>query len=242
MRRDDRLRIRRQHGADVQVGDTVVIVGVGGIGAAAIQGARVAGAQQIVAIDPVPWKLDQAKIFGATHTASSMADALPLLAEITRGVMADSAILTVGVAHGDMVGPLMSLVRKGGNAVVTAVAPFAEAQANLSLFELTIWQKQLRGSLYGAYAPAVAVPRLLNLYRRGLLQLDEMVTRPLLARRTAAGLRRHARRAQHPRAGRLRLLTPPARLPPRAHVVTSLTGARTRRPGRGQARPNVARP
>ena len=106
-----------------------------------------------------------------------MEEALPLINEITRGVMADSAILTVGVAHGGMVAPLMSLVRKGGNAVVTALAPFAETTANLSLFELTIWQKQLRGSLYGAYAPAVAVPRLLSLYRRGLLQLEEMVTR-----------------------------------------------------------------
>ena len=163
--------------AEVQPGDTVVIVGVGGIGAAAIQGARVAGAEQIVAIDPVPWKLDQAKIFGATHTAASMEEAMPLITEITRGVMADSAILTVGVAHGDMVGPLMGLVRKGGNAVVTAIAPWTEATANLSLFELTIWQKQLRGSLYGAFAPAVAVPKLLSLYRRGLLQLDEMVTR-----------------------------------------------------------------
>jgi S-(hydroxymethyl)glutathione dehydrogenase/alcohol dehydrogenase len=71
----------------------------------------------------------------------------------------------------------MGLVRKGGKAVVTAIAPWTEAQANLSLFELTIWQKQLRGSLYGEFAPAVAVPRLLSLYRRGLLQLDEMVTR-----------------------------------------------------------------
>lgn len=163
--------------AEVQPGDTVVVVGVGGIGAAAIQGARVAGAEQIVAVDPVPWKLDQAKIFGATHGAASMEEAVPLLSEITRGVMADSAILTVGVAHGNMVGPLMALIRKGGKAVVTAVAPWTEAEANLSLFELTIWQKQLRGSLYGASAPGVAVPRLLGLYRRGLLQLEEMVTR-----------------------------------------------------------------
>jgi NDMA-dependent alcohol dehydrogenase len=163
--------------AEVQVGDTVVVVGVGGIGAAAIQGARVAGASQIVAVDPVPWKLDQAKIFGATHTAASMEEAIPLVNDITRGVMADSSILTVGVAKGDMIAPLMSLVRKGGNCVVTGISPIADMQVTMSLFELTIWQKNLRGSLYGANSPAVAVPKLLNLYRRGLLQLDEMVTR-----------------------------------------------------------------
>jgi S-(hydroxymethyl)glutathione dehydrogenase/alcohol dehydrogenase len=165
------------HAADVAPGNTVVVVGVGGIGASAIQGARIAGAEQIVAVDPVPWKLDQAKLFGATHGAASMEEATALVADITRGVMADSAILTVGVAHGDMVGPLLSLVRKGGIGVVTAVAPMAEMTANLNLFELTIWQKQLRGALFGASAPAVAIPRLLGLYRRGLLQLDEMVTR-----------------------------------------------------------------
>ena len=163
--------------AEVQVGDTVVVIGVGGIGAAAIQGARVAGAEQIVAVDPVPWKLDQAKVFGATHTVASMQEAMPLINEITRGVMADSAILTVGVATGDMIAPLMSLVRKGGKCVVTAISPIADTAVTMSLFELTIWQKELRGSLYGANAPAVAVPQLLSLYRRGLLQLDEMVTR-----------------------------------------------------------------
>ena len=189
--------------AEVQPGDTVAIVGVGGIGAAAIQGARVAGAEQIVAIDPVPWKLDQAKIFGATHTAASMEEAMPLITEITRGVMADSAILTVGVAHGDMVGPLMGLVRKGGNAVVTAIAPWTEATANLSLFELTIWQKQLRGSLYGAFAPAVAVPKLLSLYRRGLLQLDEMVTRRYTLDQVQQGYDDMHAGPQHPRSHRL---------------------------------------
>jgi NDMA-dependent alcohol dehydrogenase len=146
---------------EVAAGETVVVVGIGGIGAAALQGARLAGAEQILAIDPVDWKREPAKRFGATHFASSMEEALPLLAEMTRGVMADCAILTVGVARGDMVGPLLSLVRA----------------ANLWLFELTLWQKQLRGSLYGGVAPALMIPKLLSLYQSGLLQLDEMVTR-----------------------------------------------------------------
>ncbi|WP_261566532.1 NDMA-dependent alcohol dehydrogenase [Frankia gtarii] len=163
--------------AEVSAGDTVVVVGVGGLGSAAIQGARVAGADQIIAVDPVAWKLDQAKLFGATHGVASMEEAVPLLRELTRGVMADSAILTVGVAHGDLVGPLLALVRKGGIAVVTAITPMREKSSNLALYELVLWQKQLRGSLYGGFPPAVGIPRLLNLYQRGLLRLDEMVTR-----------------------------------------------------------------
>jgi NDMA-dependent alcohol dehydrogenase len=161
---------------EVAPGDTVVVVGIGGIGAAALQGARVAGAEQILAIDPVAWKQEPAKRFGATHFASSMEEAQPLLAEMTRGVMADCAILTVGVAHGDMVGPLLSLVRKGGRGVVTSIAPFAERATDLWLFELTLWQKQLRGSLYGGLSPALMIPKLLSLYQSGLLQLDEMIT------------------------------------------------------------------
>ncbi|WP_261566033.1 NDMA-dependent alcohol dehydrogenase [Frankia gtarii] len=163
--------------AEVRPGDTVVVVGIGGIGAAAVQGARVAGAQHIVAVDPVAWKLDQAKVFGATHGVASMAQAVPLVAELTRGVMADSAILTVGVAHGDMIAPLLALVRKAGIGVVTAITPYRESTVTMSLGTLTTWQKQLRGSLYGEYAPAVAIPQMLSLYRRGLLQLAEMVTR-----------------------------------------------------------------
>jgi NDMA-dependent alcohol dehydrogenase len=161
---------------EVAPGETVVVVGIGGIGAAALQGARIAGAEQILAVDPLEWKREPAKRFGATHFASTMAEAQSLLAEMTRGVMADCAILTVGVARGEMIGPLLSLVRKGGKAVVTAIAPFTERSANLWLLELTLWQKQLRGSLYGGVAPAVTIPKILSLYQSGLLQLDEMIT------------------------------------------------------------------
>src|SRR5262249_1535847 len=63
----------------VQPGETVVVAGIGGIGANALQGARVAGAQTIIAIDPVEFKREQAKIFGATHTAASFEEAFPIV-------------------------------------------------------------------------------------------------------------------------------------------------------------------
>ena len=80
--------------ADVSPGDTVVVIGCGGIGSGAIQGARLAGAEKIVVVDLVETKRDKAFEFGATHFTTSMPEATELVAELTRGVMADSALLT----------------------------------------------------------------------------------------------------------------------------------------------------
>ncbi|MFI5952708.1 NDMA-dependent alcohol dehydrogenase [Cryptosporangium sp. NPDC051539] len=163
--------------AKVQPGETVVVVGIGGVGAAAVQGARIAGAEQILAIDPVEFKREQAKKFGATHTAAGVAEAVELLKEITPdGMLADAAIYTVGVGRGDEIAGLMSLVSKGGRVVVTAVSPMEDTQVTMSLFELTIWQKELRGTLFGAANGRKEIPTLLRLYQSGQLMLDEMIT------------------------------------------------------------------
>ena len=76
--------------ADVAQGDVVVVVGVGGVGMNAVQGARMAGAKYVVAVDPVEFKQKSALDFGATHTAGSMEEALPLVVELTRGQLADA--------------------------------------------------------------------------------------------------------------------------------------------------------
>lgn len=80
--------------ADVRPGDIVVVVGVGGIGINAVQGAVMAGATYVVAVDPVSMKLEVAKSLGATHTAASMSEALPLLRELTAGYLAEKVIMT----------------------------------------------------------------------------------------------------------------------------------------------------
>jgi NDMA-dependent alcohol dehydrogenase len=162
---------------EVRSGDTVVVVGAGGLGMAAVQGARTAGASQIVAVDPVAWKRDAAKEFGATHSAVDVAYALPLVTEITRGAMAAAVVLTPSVAHGDLVGPAMLLAGKRGRIVVTAVAPTTQTEIACNLTDLTFMEKQLRGALYGSENPRTAVPKLLDLYRKGDLKLDEMITR-----------------------------------------------------------------
>ena len=80
----------------------MVVVGVGGIGANAIQGAKLAGAKRIFAIDPLEYKREKAMEFGATHTAASLEEALPLVQEITWGTMANKVIMTMGVGSGEL--------------------------------------------------------------------------------------------------------------------------------------------
>jgi S-(hydroxymethyl)glutathione dehydrogenase/alcohol dehydrogenase len=163
--------------AAVRPGETVVVVGIGGVGSAAVQGARIAGAEKIIAVDPVEFKREKAKQFGATHTAASVAEATELVRELSQGVMADAAIYTVGVARGEEIQSLIGLVSKGGRVVVTAVSPMLDTTVTLSLFELTIFQKELRGTLFGAANGRAEIPNLLRLYSSGQLYLDEMITK-----------------------------------------------------------------
>lgn len=165
------------HAAEVQPGETVVVVGVGGIGINAVQGAKVAGAKHIIAVDPVEFKQKAALDVGATHTSSSMEEAVPLVTDLTLGVMAESVILTPSVLHGDLLAPALGLTAKGGKCVVTAVAPIAQTEASINLFEMVMWQKQVRGALFGAGNPRFDIPNLLAMYKEGQLKLDELITR-----------------------------------------------------------------
>jgi NDMA-dependent alcohol dehydrogenase len=163
--------------AEVQPGDTVVVVGVGGVGINAVQGARMVGAKNVVAVDPIEFKQKTALDFGATHTAGSMEDALPLVTELTRGQMADAVILVPSVMYGDLMADALQLTGKGGTCVVTGVAPQWQKECSINLFELAMWQKEVRGVVFGAANPRVDIPNLLGLYKSGQLKLDELITR-----------------------------------------------------------------
>ncbi len=144
----------------------------------ALQGARAVGATYVVGVDPVESKRDWAKIFGATHTAASAEEAIPLVKEITAGVMADRVVVTPGVVHVDLIPLAMTLLRKGGICVLTGITPFTEPPVPLVLQEMVLSAKQLRGALYGGMNPRTSVPiLLLSLYQAGALKLDELVTR-----------------------------------------------------------------
>lgn len=162
--------------AQVSPGDTVVVIGCGGIGSGAIQGARLAGADHIVVVDTVEAKRDKALVFGATHFVTSIAEAVETVAQLTRGVMASSAIITVGVAKGPMIEEALGLVSKGGAVVLTSLAALDDVRPTLSMTLFTLFQKRLLGSLYGEANPRDDIPLLLDLYRSGKLLLDEVVT------------------------------------------------------------------
>jgi len=164
------------YAAEVKPGDTVAVVGIGGIGANAIQGAKLAGAKRIVAIDPVEFKREKAMEFGATHTASSMTEALPLITDITWGTMANKVIMTMGVGSGAVMAEALALASKRGRVVVTNIHPAMEASASMSLLDLTLMEKQVVGSLFGSGNPRADIPKLIGLYRKGQLDLDGLVT------------------------------------------------------------------
>jgi S-(hydroxymethyl)glutathione dehydrogenase/alcohol dehydrogenase len=164
------------YAADVQPGETVVVIGIGGIGMNAVQGAAYAGARHVIAVDPVASKRERALGFGATHSAPSIEEAQALVGELTWGANADKAILTPGVAEGHLIAPMMALVAKGGRAVVTAVAPMEQNDVQLNLFDLAMQRKELVGCIFGNANPRRDIPRLLRLYMEGALKLDELVT------------------------------------------------------------------
>src|SRR5690606_15371276 len=109
------------HVANVMPGETAAIVGVGGVGMSALQGAVLSGARKVVAIDPNPWKREQAIKFGATHADASMTEAIAPLMEVTEGRMADKVILTMGEMEGSYSEEGLILTAKAGTLVVTSM-------------------------------------------------------------------------------------------------------------------------
>jgi S-(hydroxymethyl)glutathione dehydrogenase/alcohol dehydrogenase len=165
------------HRAEVRPGDIVVVIGIGGIGMNAVQGARIAGAKHVVAVDPVEFKREQAMEFGATHVAPSMTEAIPLVTDLSYGQMADKVIMTAGVVYGDLMEEALLLTGKGGTCVVTGIAPIMQDSAKINLFQLAMWQKDIKGTIFGGLNPRADIPRLLSMYREGQLKLDELITR-----------------------------------------------------------------
>lgn len=160
-----------------KVGDTVVVVGIGGVGINSVQGAAHAGARFVVAIDPVEFKRQKAKEFGATHAFASLEEAAPVIGEITWGQMANVTIITVGEITGDMIAPALGVTAKGGQVVVVGMGHATDTQVTMSLFELTLLQKRLQGAIFGGVGPRSQIPKLLELYRNGQLDLDNLVTK-----------------------------------------------------------------
>jgi NDMA-dependent alcohol dehydrogenase len=160
---------------NVQIGDTVVVYGVGGIGANAVQGAAHAGATRIIAVDPLAAKREFAQELGATHTAETAEEAHEL-ARSNRAGGADVAIVTVDVVNESVVRAATAAIRKNGSVVLTGLAHPEALTVQLSGTDITLGRKHIRGSLFGDCNPAWDITKMLDLYRAGKLKLDELVT------------------------------------------------------------------
>jgi len=122
-------------------------------------------------------KREKAMEMGATHTFSSMEEAMAPVMEMTWGQMADRVIMTPGVLHGEMMEMAQNLTGKGGTMVVTAISPMTSGTASINLFNLAMFNKEVKGTIFGSLNPRADIPKLLGMYRDGQLKLDELITK-----------------------------------------------------------------
>ena len=151
-----------------------MVIGSGGIGLNAVQGAGLAGAQPIIALDVLDTKLSAARAFGATHTVNAgQADARAMVRDLTDGRGADYVFVTVGspkaVAQG------LTLVRREGTVGLVGI-PERGASVPLEIADFVVAGKRVVGCLMGATRLRVDVPRVVALYQQGRLKLDELIT------------------------------------------------------------------
>ncbi|HKC05461.1 MAG TPA: Zn-dependent alcohol dehydrogenase [Methylomirabilota bacterium] len=160
--------------AGVQPGDSVAVIGCGGVGLNVLQGARIAGATTIVAVDVKGAALDFARKFGATHTVNAR----------TENAVARVKALTGGGAHwafeayggGATTRMAVDMLRKRGTAVIVGIAPIGD-DAVIEPVVITRMEKTIRGCYYGTARPRQDMPRIADWYGRGLLDIDGLVTR-----------------------------------------------------------------
>lgn len=163
--------------ADVRPGDVVIVLGVGGIGINAVQGAAHAGAGVVIAVDPVAMKRTAALGLGATHAVATMAEANEIARGFTNGQGADSCIVCTGVTTGEDIAHGVDAVRKAGTCVLVGMGKAADdGVIPVSTRQVVLYQKRIQGSLFGASSPSKDIPAMLDLYRSGRLKLDELIT------------------------------------------------------------------
>jgi NDMA-dependent alcohol dehydrogenase len=163
--------------AKVEPGETVIIMGIGGIGINAVQGAAYAGASHVIAVDPVAFKREKAQEFGATSAYADIDEAAEFARSVTNGQGADKAIVTIGVTTGDHVAQAFQSVRKAGVVVVTGLGDITNVKGiPISIGELTLFAKEIKGAMFGDSNPHTDILKMLRLYQEGSLKLDELIT------------------------------------------------------------------
>jgi len=164
--------------AHISKGDTIAVVGCGGVGLNVIQGARIAGAEEIIAVDMVESKLQLAKDFGATTTVNaSQGDAVSQVMELTGQRGADVAFEVIGLKQ--TIDQTVMMTRRGGQAILVGVPSMDVMVEVPAFFGLVLMEKTIKGCWYGSSNVQRDVPRLLDYYRKGELKLDELISRTI---------------------------------------------------------------
>ncbi len=155
----------------VTPGETVAVIGCGGVGLATINAAKIAGAGRIIAADPIPEKRALAIKLGATDVIDATAEgAAASIVEMTKGGV-DHAIEAVGRPASAQLA--VSILRRGGTATILGMMPLGE-KVGLSAMDL-LQSKKLQGAIMGGNHFPVDIPRLVDFYMRGLLDLDSII-------------------------------------------------------------------
>ena len=163
------------NGARVAAGCSVAVIGLGGVGIAALLGAKAAGAERIVAVDLSPEKLDLALVLGATDVFLADADAEARIREATNGGVEHAIELAGSVAALQLA---YRITRRGGS-LTTAGLPPPDALFPVSAVSLVAEEKTIRGSYLGSCVPSRDIPRFIRLYQRGLLPVDKLLSRKM---------------------------------------------------------------
>ena len=159
---------------EVKALSSVVVIGTGGVGLNAIQGAAFVGAYPVIAVDVADNKLEAARAFGATHTVNGMKeDAIKSVKQLTSGIGAQYVFVTVGSVSAIRQG--FSMTGPRGNAIIVGLPP-AKDSLTLSPLEFIKDERTLTGGFMGSTKPSIDIPRLVALYQAGQLKLDELVT------------------------------------------------------------------
>ena len=177
----------------VDAGSRGGVIGCGGVGVNAIQGARLCGAAEIVAFDVSPGRLEAAQTFGATDAVDvTDTDAVDRLRTRANRDGFDWTIVTVGRADSVRLG--IELTRPGATTAVVGLLP-ENAPVPVDMLDLVTYEKRVVGSAYGSVSPQLLIPRIVRLYLEGRLALDELASEPLPLERIDEAFER-SRRAE----------------------------------------------
>jgi S-(hydroxymethyl)glutathione dehydrogenase/alcohol dehydrogenase len=165
----------------IRPGETVTIVGCGGLGLAAVQAAKMSGAGKIIVVDVHEEKLSMAKKFGATHTIQNRHNADEVIKEImdiTWGLGTDYSGEFVGTDQVDeTIDIAFRAIRKGGTMLLVGVGSADKTSMPVNAYELALWRKRIQGVLFGDAQFKVDIPRYIDLYLQKKINLDDMVTK-----------------------------------------------------------------